>query len=56
MGLYPTEKLFNGKGNHSQNEKAAYWMWENICKSISEKGFIPKIDKELTQLNLQKSN
>ena len=31
MGFHPTEKLFNGKGNHPQNEKAAYWTWENIC-------------------------
>ena len=38
MGLHPTEKLFNGKGNHSQNENAAYWTWENICEQYIWKG------------------
>ena len=22
----------NSKGNHSQNKKAPYWTWEDICK------------------------
>ena len=33
MGLHQTKKFIHNKGNHQQNEKAAYWMGENICKS-----------------------
>jgi len=32
MGLHQTKKLLHRKGNYQQNEKAAYWMGEDICK------------------------
>ena len=31
MRLHETKKILYKKGNHQQNEKAAYWMKENIC-------------------------
>ena len=33
--------LLHSKGNHKQNEKTTYRMWENICKQCI-KGWIPK--------------
>ena len=32
MGLHQTKKLLHSEGNYQQNEKAAYWMGEGICK------------------------
>ena len=32
VGLHQTKMLLHSKGNHQQNEKATYWMGENICK------------------------
>ena len=26
------KKLLHSKRNHGQNKKAAYWVWENVCK------------------------
>ena len=31
-GLHQTKKTQHSKENHQQNEKAVYWMRENICK------------------------
>ena len=33
VGLHRAKKLMHSKGNHQQNENAAYWTGENICKS-----------------------
>ena len=30
---YQNKNLLHGKGNHQQNEKAAYWMRETMSKS-----------------------
>ena len=32
MGLHQTKKLLHSEGNFQQNEKAAFWMGEDICK------------------------
>ena len=32
MGLHQTKKLLHSEGNHQQDEKATYWMRENVCK------------------------
>ena len=32
MVLHQTKTLFHGEGNCQQNEKAAYWIGEDICK------------------------
>ena len=32
MGLHQTKMFLHYKGNYQQNEKAAYWMGEDICK------------------------
>ena len=32
MELHQTKKLLHSEGNDQQNEKAAYWMGEDICK------------------------
>ena len=32
MRLHYTKNLLYSKGNHQQNEKATYWMRENICQ------------------------
>ena len=31
-GLHQTKKLLYREGNYQQNEKAVYWMGEDICK------------------------
>ena len=54
MGLHPTLKLFNGKGNHPQMKRQPTECEKIFANNMSEKGFISKIDEELTQLNLQK--
>ena len=33
VGLYQTKKLLHSKRNYKQNEKATFWMGQNICKS-----------------------
>ena len=48
MGLHQTKKLLHKKGNDQQNEKASYWIGENICKSYIDKGLIFKIYKIYT--------
>jgi len=32
IGLYQIKKLLHGEENYQQNEKAVYWMEEDICK------------------------
>ena len=32
MGLYQTKKLLWDEENHHKNEKAMYWMWQDISK------------------------
>lgn len=32
MGSYQYYKILQGEGNYQENEKAAYWMTENMCK------------------------
>ena len=39
----------HSEGNHQQNEKATYWMEEDICNHISNKVLISKIYKEFRQ-------
>ena len=31
-GLSQTRNFFHSEGSHQQNEKAIYWMGEDICK------------------------
>ena len=38
VGLHQTPKLLYSKGSYQQNEKATYWIGENICKSHTWKG------------------
>ena len=36
MEPHQTKKLLYSKGNYQQNEKAAYWMGEDICKEYTQ--------------------
>ena len=36
MEPYQTKKLLHSKGNYHQNEKAAYWTGEDICKEYTQ--------------------
>ena len=43
----------HSEGNYQQNEKATYWMGEDICKRYIWYGLISKIHKELIQFNIK---
>ena len=45
-----TYKLLHSKGNHQQDEKAAYEVGENITNHISDEQLISKKCKEFIQL------
>ena len=38
MGPHQMKKLWDGKGNHQQNEKTTYRIGEDICKSCDWQG------------------
>ena len=42
MGLHQTKKLLHRKGNHQQNEKAAYQM-EVFANHMSDKAEVPNL-------------
>ena len=60
MGLHQTKKLqkkkktkelLHSKGSHQQNQKVAYKSEKTVANHLPEKRLIPKIHKELLQLN-----
>ena len=54
VGLQKTKKLIQSKRNNQQSKKTTMEWGKNICEQISDKGLLPKIYEELTQLNSQK--
>ena len=44
----------NDRGSHWQNEKTTFWVEENTCKNMTDKGLLSKIYKYLIKLNSQK--
>ena len=50
-GTNQTYKLLYRKGNHKQSEKTMDRTGESICKWWHQQGLIPKIYKQLIQLN-----
>ena len=54
VGLHKTKKLIQSKRNNQQSKKTTMEWEKNICEQISDKGLLPKIYEELTQLNSQK--
>ena len=58
--LIKLKRFCTAKGNHTQNEKTAYRMGENICQQCDRQGInfqkFPKINKQLIQLNTEKQN
>ena len=46
----------HSKGNHQQNEKKTDRMGENTANNVTDKRSISKIDKQLIQLNIKKTN
>ena len=55
-GLRQTKKLLHSKGSCQQNERATCHLRRSYLQMTSDKGFIPKTCKKLTQLNIKKSN
>ena len=52
--LHKTKKLIQSKRNNQQSKKTTMEWEKNFCKQISNKGLLPKIYEELTQLSSQK--
>ena len=59
MGFIKLKNFCTGKENIQENKKAFFCSpkeWENIFVDTSDKGLIPKINKELIKPNTQKTN
>ena len=58
-GFIILKNFCTGKENIQENKKAFFCSpkeWENIFVDASDKGLIPKINKELIKPNTQKTN
>ena len=54
MGYIKLKNLFRAKEIISKVKRQPWNGKKNICEQISDKGLLPKIYEELTQLNSQK--
>ena len=55
MGLHQTTKLLLSEGNYWQNEKATYWMGEDICKWYIQWAVNTQNTQKSIQLNIKKN-
>ena len=56
MELNQTKKLLHRKGHCQQTEEAAYWMGEDICYNIFDKGLISNYIQRTHTTQQQKIN
>ena len=56
MDSFLERRKLHNKGNYKQSKKIAFRMGEKIANEATDKDSIPKVYKQLMQLNTRKRN